>query len=212
MAKIVKTLILLVFATLFSASASAQYGTHTYCNGVWLPIGMQCRNGNVQQPICPDGSVWDGRGCLINNNQQRQLVIPQGVGFNQPFNAMVGGSSMRCTLLDRVASGLAQGLTAGALTWVVEKVLNRQNNDVSAGAFGLGVLSGATVTCEPLVSGNRQQVAQQQIVHQPSIPTCNPPKNPTGSRPGVLNIQGHPMNRQIVCAMPGDQNILRWLQ
>jgi hypothetical protein len=186
----------------------------------------------IAQCIPPNGPgpprLWDGvRGCYVpqgtpavSHGYQQQwpqqvipsnyggVAIPSGVMAGQAFNTVVNGVSMRCSILDRAASAAAQGLLAGGLGYVGEKILNRKDHRVSARLAVAGMASGATLTCDPnIVDDTPRQVPvgtpqQGQFLNQGNGCTHNP-----GTQQGVLNLPGHPKHGQTVCARPGDVNV-----
>lgn len=164
-------------------------------------------NGGVftQQTQCPDGSVWDGRGCLINNNQQQwqQTLMQQAIRIPMGQQVPQGYCSW---------GGRTENVLTGALLGAVIGVIAGDNRESARKGAGLGALAGVFVPCDSLQQSQRVVVQQQQVVqNQQVLPPCRPPQNPAGSRPGVLNLPGNEMDGKTVCAMPGDTNISRWL-
>lgn len=189
MTKIVK---LFVGITLSVLCCFAQAQVYVNCNGTSPVIaGGGYQNGG---PCWGNNPAW--QQVVVNNGVQTgmQFQVPQGIGYNQPFNQVIGGARYSCTLMERVESGLKTGLTAGFLAYVVERVTKQPNNDASANMFGAGVAYGATIGCTPTtLSGNSGQVVQSLQQGQQFVQG-----NPCADQGRVpVNVNG-----QTMCKLP----------
>jgi hypothetical protein len=197
MTKTIKTL----FAGLLLLLSASSFAQCVPMNGEYRnQYGFVENQPRVYDPVrrchVPAGTAQlqqqTGGGQVFMANNGTQFQIPQGIGYGQPFQQVVGGVQYSCTLSQRVESGITTGLVAGGLTWLVEKVTKQPNNDASATAFGAGVAYGATIGCTPMntISGGGQQVMQGQQQIAQGNPCADQGRIP-------VNVNG-----QTLCKLP----------
>lgn len=206
--------IVVAIAVFFMAmEAFAQPGA---CTPAPMQMGQpqRCWDGRIIPPV----NAFEGQNPYQGMMGQwggQQVMIPQGIGADQPFSTVVNGQRMRCSIKDRAATAVVDGLGAGLVAGGVAKLLgSNRAKDIAIGGALAGAGYGATLGCEPTMIDDNEVVAQgfsqRQQVAQQAVPQCNPPANSPGSVPGVLNLPGNPMHGKTVCAMPGDPNIGQW--
>lgn len=162
----------------------AQLGTHGYDLDTrqWQPPGVVVNNQQGQG----QGRVVYSQGGIIQRIEQpvytsgvQQVLVPQGTVSGQQFVTSVGGVQQRCTLPDRALSAGAQGLLAGGIGYIAERLFNRDNHRWSATLATGGLLAGATITCDPAIynDGDQQVVQRQQsAVNQGIVPQVAQPQ------------------------------------
>lgn len=174
---------LFAFGLLGSLPASAQiYGTYAFCNGVWYPGS------------CPSQ--------FIGPQQQQVMMQPQMQAMTLA-NALGSGFS-KCETVGGIA-----GATLGSL------FKNHREQAMILGAIGGGMV--ANGYCSNPQSGQQVILVQQvpqQFGQQPQQvqPRAYPCAHDPGTKRGILNLPGHKMHGQTVCAPPGDVNISKWLE
>ena len=147
-----KTLFTLALLISFAGSAFAEQQVNFCTGGGWVPLGVACP---------PGGGSYSNYGSFNGY----QVGIPNGIGYGQPFGAMVGGQQMRCTLADRAVSGGVGAVLGGLLGLAGDRLTKGGGHKYAEAGLALGAAAGASLLCDPYIVDDTPQqwvVIQQQ--------------------------------------------------
>ena len=121
--------------------------------------------------------------------------------MNQPFITNIGGQRMRCTMFDRAATAVWDGLIANGFAYAVNRFTGKNTID-RTGATVLGALAGATLMCDPEMVNDEPQ--QMVVLNQNQQETGKKHCDKKGESFAKLKWDGHPQNGTRVCMTPDD--------
>jgi len=109
--------------------------------------------------------------------------------------------------------GRVENVAAGALIGGVIGLLAGDNHRAAGKGAAAGATVGLFIPCQQ--EALRQPVqyvpqAQQQFLERPQTQQSEHCTE-TGKKKGILNLPGHQKDGQVVCALPEDPNISRWI-
>ena len=178
--------VLIVLSQFQATKASAQIGgvTYAYCNGVWVP--GSCNGGGMGMPIS----------------------FPQGISMGQPFPTTINGQRMQCSMMDRGATAILDGLGSALVAGGLARLSGSHNaNRIAYGAGMVGLGYGATIGCNPMMVDDGDQPVRRVVAINGSVTTPNTTERhycSSGKQWRRLNWEGHPQHSKFVCLPDGD--------